>query len=235
MIAGLVEAFNETMPVLSKGGPIVGILILLSIIAFAIIAIKIAQFYKSGVYGGAHRREAYVGPALQAIEKGELNSARELLQRAQGPIPRLIEAGIAVKWDRNVREQDVEDEIARIGGNLLTRLQSYFRWLEVIGNIAPLLGLLGTVIGMIGAFQALEAAGSKVDPSILSGGIWIALLTTAVGLTVAIPAVTALNLFESRLDVFRQEMRDVSARLLAALHTQQDQALAVEPAKDAAE
>lgn len=235
MIAGLVEAFNETMPVLSKGGPIVGILIFLSIIAFAIIAIKIAQFYKSGVYGRAHRREAYVGPALQAIEKGDLNAARELLRRAQGPIPRLIEAGIAVKWDRNVRERDVEDEIARIGGNLLTRLQSYFRWLEVIGNIAPLLGLLGTVIGMIGAFQALEAAGSKVDPSILSGGIWIALLTTAVGLTVAIPAVTALNLFESRLDAFRQEMRDVSARLLAALHAQQEQALAVEPAKDAAE
>ena len=235
MIAGLVEAFNETMPVLSKGGPIVGILVFLSIVAFAIIAIKIAQFYKSGVYGRAHRREAYIEPALQAIEKGDLNAARELLRRAQGPIPRLMEAGIAVKWDRNVREQDVEDEIARIGGNLLTRLQSYFRWLEVIGNIAPLLGLLGTVIGMIGAFQALEAAGSKVDPSILSGGIWIALLTTAVGLTVAIPAVTALNLFESRLDAFRQEMRDVSARLLAALHTQQEQVLAIDAAKDAAE
>jgi biopolymer transport protein ExbB len=146
-----------------------------------------------------------------------------------------MEAGIAVKWDRNVREQDVEDEIARVGGNLLTRLQSYFRWLEVIGNVAPLLGLLGTVIGMIGAFQALEEAGSKVDPSILSGGIWVALLTTAVGLTVAIPAVTALNLFESRLDVFRQEMRDVSARLIAALHTRQDEALIAEPAKDAAE
>ncbi|HBF98476.1 MAG TPA: flagellar motor protein MotA, partial [Alphaproteobacteria bacterium] len=77
--------------------------------------------------------------------------------------------------------------------------------------------------------------GSKVDPSILSGGIWVALLTTAVGLTVAIPAVTALNLFESRLDVFRQEMRDVSARLIAALHTRQDEALIAEPAKDAAE
>lgn len=235
MIAGLVQAFNETMPVLSKGGPIVGILVFLSIIAFAIIAVKIAQFYKSGVYGRAQRREAYIAPALQAIERGDLNAARDVLRKAQGPIARLMEAGIAVKWDRNVREQDVEDEIARVGGNLLTRLQSYFRWLEVIGNVAPLLGLLGTVIGMIGAFQALEEAGSKVDPSILSGGIWVALLTTAVGLTVAIPAVTALNLFESRLDAFRQEMRDVSARLIAALHTRQDEALIAEPAKDAAE
>ncbi|HAK63791.1 MAG TPA: flagellar motor protein MotA, partial [Alphaproteobacteria bacterium] len=85
------------------------------------------------------------------------------------------------------RANEVEEEIGRIGGNQLVAMQSYFRWLEVIGNIAPLLGLLGTVMGMITAFQQLELAGSKVNPSILAGGIWEALLTTQVGLMVAIP------------------------------------------------
>ena len=218
MIAALMQTFNGIWPVLSKGGPIVAVLIALSVIAFAIIIVKIFQFYRAGVYGGARTREKFVAPALEAVERGDMTTARKVLGGIGGPMARLMEAGIAARWDREVRDQDVEDEIARVGGNLLTSLQSYFRWLEVIANIAPLLGLLGTVIGMIGAFQALEQAGNKVDPSILSGGIWVALLTTAVGLTVAIPAVTALNLFESRLDSFRQEMRDLSARLIAALH-----------------
>ncbi|MDP1670958.1 MAG: MotA/TolQ/ExbB proton channel family protein, partial [Alphaproteobacteria bacterium] len=112
----------------------------------------------------------------------------------------------------------------RVGGNQLVGMQSYLRWLEVIGNIAPLLGLLGTVMGMITAFQQLEIAGSKVDPSVLAGGIWEALLTTQVGLMVAIPVVTVLNLLENRLEQYRQDMRDVSARLMQALQAAVKQA-----------
>ena len=88
----------------------------------------------------------------------------------------------------------------------------------MIGNISPLLGLLGTVIGMIQAFQRLEEAGTQVDPALLSGGIWVALLTTAVGLIVALPAITALNLLEGKIDQVRLSMRDASARVIAALH-----------------
>ena len=65
--------------------------------------------------------------------------------------------------------------------------------LEVIGTLTPLLGLLGTVLGMIAAFRAMEVAGSQVDPSVLSGGIWQALLTTAMGLAIAIPVMAAYN------------------------------------------
>ena len=79
-------------------------------------------------------------------------------------------------------------------------------------------------MGMITAFQQLEVAGSKVDPSILAGGIWEALLTTEVGLMVAIPVVTILNLLENRLDQYRQEMRDVSARMMHALHSAEKRA-----------
>ena len=70
----------------------------------------------------------------------------------------------------------------------------------MIASLSPLLGLLGTVLGMIEAFQQMEAAGSQVDPSILSGGIWQALLTTAVGLAVAIPVVIMHGFFERKCD-----------------------------------
>ncbi len=78
-----------------------------------------------------------------------------------------------------------------------------FRLLDAVVQVAPLLGLFGTVLGMIEAFQALQDAGSQVDPSILAGGIWVALLTTAVGLVVAMPTSAVLNWFEGRLDAER--------------------------------
>ena len=115
-------------------------------------------------------------------------------------------------------DEDVSAEIERFGSMELGAFQRYLGWLEVIGNISPLLGLLGTVIGMINAFQSLEAAGTQVDPALLSGGIWVALLTTAVGLIVALPAITALNLLEGKIDQVRLSMRDASSRVIAALH-----------------
>ena len=89
----------------------------------------------------------------------------------------------------------------------------YLRVLELIGTLAPLLGLLGTVLGMIEAFQSMESAGEQVDPSVLSGGIWLALLTTAVGLAVAIPTVAILNFFERRLEVLSHDLDDLIAKI----------------------
>ncbi len=80
------------------------------------------------------------------------------------------------------------------------RLESGFRLLESVAQLAPLLGLFGTVLGMISAFQALQEAGAQVDPSILAGGIWVALLTTAVGLAVAMPTSVVLSWLEARMD-----------------------------------
>ena len=80
-----------------------------------------------------------------------------------------------------------------------SRLERGFRFLDTVAQVAPLLGLFGTVLGMIEAFQALQEAGSQVDPSLLAGGIWVALLTTAAGLAVAMPASVVLSWFESRM------------------------------------
>ncbi len=77
------------------------------------------------------------------------------------------------------------------------RLRSGFRFMDLAVTAAPLLGLLGTVLGMIEAFRQLEAAGTRVNPSLLAGGIWEALLTTAAGMVVALVALTCLSVLES--------------------------------------
>ena len=87
------------------------------------------------------------------------------------------------------------------------------RLLELVGHLSPLLGLLGTVLGMIEAFQALEASGTRADPALLSGGIWEALLTTAVGLIVAVPALVALAWLEGVHERIMRRTEDVLTRL----------------------
>lgn len=207
-LAGADSSVWELVPLIDKGGPIVVILLCLSVLSLAIILLKIFQFWRAGL-----TRRGFVDTAIDKVTAGDVSGAASVLRKTRSPIARTLLAGVEAASSG----RDAEEEIARVGGNELGGLQSYFRWLEVIGNISPLLGLLGTVIGMISAFQQLEVAGNKVDPAVLSGGIWEALLTTAVGLAVAIPAIAALNLLESRVDVARLALRDASSRLMAAL------------------
>lgn len=206
--AGADGGIFSIVPLIDKGGPIVIILMFMSVLSLAIILFKVLQFWRAGL-----ARRAFIDASISKITSGDKAGAASLLRKTRSPIARTLAAGV----DASLRGENAEEEIARVGGNELGGLQSYFRGLEVIGNISPLLGLLGTVIGMISAFQQLESAGSKVDPAILSGGIWEALLTTAVGLAVAIPAISALNLMESRVDVARLALRDASSRVLTAL------------------
>lgn len=208
-----VEPWFALGPLLDKGGPIVMLLMILSVVSAAVILLKIVQFWTSGL-----SRRNFVDPAVASIEAGDLEGALKTVSKNRTPLARAMAAGIRAKLRGDLRDEDVASEIARVGAVELGTLQSYFRWLEIIGNVSPLLGLLGTVIGMIQAFQKLEAGGSKVDPALLSGGIWTALLTTAVGLVVALPAITALNLFEGKVDQVRLSMRDASARVIAGLH-----------------
>ena len=89
--------------------------------------------------------------------------------------------------------------------------------MDLAVTAAPLLGLLGTVLGMIEAFRQLEAAGTRVNPSLLAGGIWEALITTAAGLVVAIPASLGHSFFLSVIDRFIIEMEETSAELVEEL------------------
>jgi biopolymer transport protein ExbB len=108
------------------------------------------------------------------------------------------------------------------------------RPLEVIANLSPLLGLMGTVLGMISAFQNMEGAGNQVDPSVLSGGIWQALLTTAVGLAVAIPVVAAYNWLDRKVERISSRMNNKVTRVFTLQSTEMLAPIECDEMKDAA-
>lgn len=183
---GAVENFVEL------GGPVVGILLGLSVLAFAVIIFKFWQFHAAGV-----GRRGALNEALVHWDAGSEAAARGAIKRSPNHLgPLLVEAMNASATD-NDRAMLAERLNARAEAQL-ARLESTFRLLDSVAQIAPLLGLFGTVLGMIEAFQKLQGAGSSVDPSLLAGGIWVALMTTAVGLAVAMPTSLILTFLESR-------------------------------------
>ncbi len=185
------------------------VLLAMSVLAVAIILLKLFQFVRSGL-----RRLDFVDSTLLALQKNDHNSALKVLKQQRSPVAIVMESAIRCGADPAMSAKDVEAEVSRIGSAQIRNLESWLRGLSSIAHLSPLLGLLGTVTGMIAAFMAMEAAGSHVDPSILSGGIWEALLTTAFGLTVAIPAMAAFYYLEGEVDHVRASMKDVSIRVL---------------------
>ena len=206
--------YDSAVALLQAGGPVVAILIALSVIALAITFLKLWQFAAVKISS-----RQFLGEALAHWRAGRTGAALEVLDRSPNPIARVM--AIAMRGQaKGVREDTVREEAARIASAELENLRGHLRGLELIGSLSPLLGLLGTVLGMIEAFQQLAAAGSRVDPSVLSGGIWEALLTTAVGLAVAIPAITVLHGLERAIERLHHGMEDALTRVFTLEMTQ---------------
>ncbi|WP_172292714.1 MotA/TolQ/ExbB proton channel family protein [Pseudoruegeria sp. HB172150] len=178
---------DRVQGIVDLGGPVVALLLVLSVLSLAVILYKLWHYAASGV--GRHRR---IRLALQDLDAGRLKAAREKLKASRSHLaPILLRAVENPSAETKTR---VEAEAAL----RLDKLERGFRILDSIAQIAPLLGLFGTVLGMIDAFQALQEAGSSVDPSTLAGGIWVALMTTAAGLAVSMPTSLMLTFLESR-------------------------------------
>jgi len=193
-----------------KGGWMMVLIMALSIYALAIIFFKIYQFYRGGV-----SNVAFMDATMAHIKQGELSQASNLLVKERGPVARIMRVSIECLMNREMSMKSRESEIARVGSSELRYLESYLRGLEMTYTIAPLMGLMGTVIGMINAFTRLSESGSRVDPSMLAGGIWEALINTAGGLSVAVPALAAYYIFDSIIERVRATMRDVTVQILA--------------------
>lgn len=183
------------------GGPVVWILLGMSVVALSILLIKLWQFYMPAPEGSRAVRRS-----LALWHQGKTDDAIAQLNTRQA-VPAVLL--LAMRGKRSGTNQELlREELERVASFRLNQLKMLLRPLEVIANLAPLLGLLGTVLGMIVAFQNMEAAGSRVDPSVLSGGIWQALLTTAVGLAVAIPVVAVHSWMERRVERIAASLND---------------------------
>ncbi len=201
-------AFERILVLFQAGGPVVVILIAMSVAALTIVLVKLWQFHALHLSDRRTAREV-----LFAFLHGRPEQALARAGDSRQPVVRVLVAAIAGKGRPGASDALVREEALRVGALELDNLRSWLRPLDVIASLAPLLGLFGTVLGMIDAFRQLEGGGNQVDPAVLSGGIWVALLTTAVGLAVAMPVSAALAWLERRVERTGQDMDDFCTRV----------------------
>ena len=148
---------------------------------------------------------SFVRGVIEQLEQQQLDrdEAIALCEENGSPIAQLFQAALKRYGRQSV---EIEQAVLDAGERVTTSLRSYLRLFSTISNVTPLLGLLGTVLGMIEAFNAIAASGAMGRPELLAGGIGQALLTTAAGLFVAIPAYTAYAYFVARADKLTIEM-----------------------------
>ena len=202
---------------LEAGGPVALVLIILSMVILALTLLKCWHFY--WIQLDARK---FIALALNDWRNKHHAKAFETLKNSKSPIARVMESAMSLLIDNKLDGVTAREEVLRVASNHMDAVRSHLKSIEVIAALSPLLGLLGTVFGMIEAFKRLESAGTAVDPAILSGGIWEALITTAMGLSVAIPAVFVLNWFERRAARFQLAMEDAMTQvfIVHALNTQ---------------
>ncbi|WP_417472818.1 MotA/TolQ/ExbB proton channel family protein [Leisingera sp.] len=207
------DATAKALKFLRDGGPSIWAIAALSVITLALILWKI---WRLALIGAWSRGKA--GKAVTAFERGDAEAALAIVKGRTGIRSRVVAAALTAS--ATLPEDRAREETARVAKLHLASASTGLGALELIATIAPLLGLLGTVLGMIAAFQALQAAGSKADPALLAGGIWEALLTTAAGMAVAIPASAALTWFEAVIARIRQDIEDSATRIFVAREPQ---------------
>lgn len=184
------------------------VLVLLGIMSFLSITILIARLIAlGGVVQGAQERDAW----LDKLEAGTVPPP----PGKSTPADRVAQRAAAL-MSRDIAATDMSADLVQLGNAEVSAMGRGIRLLELIGVIAPLLGLLGTVLGMIQSFRSLELAQGAANASILAGGIWQALLTTAAGLIVAIPAVVGASILQARSEAGTQQIERVIGRTTLA-------------------
>jgi len=195
--------------IFSAGGPVMWPILLCSIFALAIIIEKFWHMKKVKI-----NTQLFLGTILDKMKRHEVKEAMEICDKTPGPIAHILKAGI-LKYDRP-RPQIVES-IEDASLYEIPRIEKNLNALATIAHISPLLGLLGTVTGMVRCFQTIQAKATSfhpVSPGDLAGGIWEALLTTVAGLIVAIPTFVAYNYLAGRINHFILEMEKASTELV---------------------
>jgi biopolymer transport protein ExbB len=195
------------MTLLHDGGAWMYPLLLCSLFALGVIIAKAYTLW------AAHRQSAAVLEQVEALARGgKLDQAIRVAADTPGPVAAILYTGLRRVRDRQ-SGADIEKAVHTTGIIELGFLERGLAVLATISNVAPLLGFLGTVAGMISAFGAIAEAG-QVDAALVASGIKIALITTATGLIIAVPVNVAYNFFVTRIDKLIMEMEEGTSHLL---------------------
>ncbi|MBI4395311.1 MAG: MotA/TolQ/ExbB proton channel family protein [Candidatus Omnitrophica bacterium] len=187
-----------------KGGFAMWPLLLCSVLGFAIIVERSYYFWKLRFDYGAFSENL-----KQLLSKGKVKEALALCRKHPNPVPRIAE-----HYLKHLRSDALRNEILkREGSYALEKVESRLRALAAVTHIAPLLGLFGTVTGLVTAFHQIELLGGQVQPGDLAAGIWEALITTVFGLLIAIPCMAAFHAFETEADRISRRMQFIISEL----------------------
>ena len=194
------EAQYALLELFRDGGIMMYFLVLASLLALGVI---IAKAYMLFV---AHRDSRELLEELRERLKAgaDIDSTIQRAEEVQGPVAAIVTAALRRVKERQSAE-DIEKAISTTGSIELGFLERGLVLLATVANVAPMMGFLGTVAGMILAFGAVAEAG-QIEASLVAGGIKVALITTAAGLTIAIPVNIAYNFFVTRIDMLIVDM-----------------------------
>lgn len=202
---------GEWLALLKLGGPVVLVLMAMSVAALAVTLFKLIQFRNC-----SKRSLDRLDRALSLWCEGDRAAAMQGLDASRSPVAPVLRQGMAWLADAQVDAGTVATELTRMAQQMLARFASMLGVLEQVSYLAPLLGLLGTVLGIIDVFHGLAGQGANANAGVLAGGIWEALLTTAVGLCVAIPFALVHSALQSRVDTLRTRTENLLTRLFTA-------------------
>ena len=181
--------------IIGKGGPLMIPIIGCSVLALAIVIERLWHLRRARI-----NTKKFMDNIADRLRRNRIKEAVDICDATPGPIAHILKAGI-LKHDRS--RQEIREAIEDAGLHEIPRLERNVEVLGTIGHISPLLGLLGTVVGMVEAFRVIQdkaVAFHPINPGDLAGGIWAALITTVAGLTVAIPTLVAYHYILSRVD-----------------------------------
>lgn len=180
-----------------------------ALLGFVVIVWKLIELSIKGA-----RTRKFLREVDQLLADRRIDEAYALARQSKAPAARILAAGLERRHEGNER---VRQAIENVGLFEMVALERGLVWLATVSNVAPLLGFLGTVVGMIAAFAAIEAAG-EVDAQLVAGGIKVALITTAAGLVIAIPVNIMHNYFVSKIDGMVIDMEESAQKMIDALH-----------------
>ena len=190
----------------AKGGVIMWIILACSVVAIFIILERFWHYHRAQI-----DVPEFLHGLTNVLKRKNAVEAVSICDETPGPVAHVVRAAVIHSGEDEARLRQAIEEASLVE---VPRLEKNLKALATIAHITPLLGLLGTVVGMIGAFQAIEGAGAFVSTGQLAGHIWEALLTTAAGLSVGIPAAAFYNFLHGRVESLLLDMQKAGAEIV---------------------
>ena len=191
---------------LAQGGPIMWVLLAVSAVAVAVFLERFLHYHRAQI-----NSTEFLSGVRNVLRLENIVEAISICEATPGPVARLVKTAILT---RERGREGVREALEEAGLVEVPRLEEKLNLLATFAQIAPLLGLLGTVLGFIRTFRALEAAGPNAIVRDLAGGVWEALICTAAGLAVAIPCYAAYNFLVSRVNSIVMDMEKAATEVL---------------------